>query len=74
MRLGELSTGLRFAGAGGRAIGKVVGGRGPEDTIKRGTGKSNLYCTLCYLRSLLESSHRRGLERFKRTMLHTRYH
>ena len=46
MRFGELSTGLRFAGAGGRATGKVVGGRGPEDTIKRGTDKSNLYFVL----------------------------
>ena len=35
MRLCELSTGLRFAGAGGRATGRVVDGRGPEDTIKR---------------------------------------
>lgn len=35
MRLCELSTGLRFAGAGGSATGRVVDGRGPEDTIKR---------------------------------------
>jgi len=34
----ELSTGFRFAGAGGTARGKVVGGRGPEDTIKKRNG------------------------------------
>lgn len=41
-RFCELSTGMRFAGAGGRATGKVVDGRGPEDTIKKRKDKSNL--------------------------------
>lgn len=38
MRFCELSTGFRFPGAGGTATGKVVGGRGPEDTIKKRNG------------------------------------
>ncbi len=38
MRFCELSTGFRFAGAGRTAWGKVVGGRGPEDTIKNRNG------------------------------------
>jgi hypothetical protein len=62
VRIGELSTGLLLAGAGGRGTGKVVGGRCPEETRnKEGSNKPN--CISCYIDVLNRNLKASGMTR-----------